>query len=245
MKYSKSHCALTYNNVLMDASIKGYMTINVEGRQLIAPNIKNVDVPGRNGDVVLSQQYPARDIIVHFLLQERNNYYFLERIKELTHYLHTDIDVPFGFEDEDGVRFGRLANIDDPPYDSNVGIGKFTIHCQDPFLYKELKTSSGVIPKLNYKKYPIKIESINITTTATNKVVIKNETRGTNIVLNGTFNNGDNLVVSKDNITVNNQNRMNWLDFVESEYQHFQAYAEDVISVNAGTLEINYRERIL
>lgn len=246
MANAKSHCALTYNGILIDAEIAGYMTVNVEGRQLIAPKVKTIEIPGRNGDVVLSQQYPARDLVVHFLLKERNNFLFLEKIKKLTELLQSNSDVPLSFYDEVGHRFGRLIDIEDPPYDSNFGMGKFTIHCADPFLYRDLKTTDSVIERLKYRKYPVKIDSITATIPSTTKVVIKNETRGTNIILNGQFNAGDKLVVTNESITVNGQNRLMWLDFVESEYQQFEVYSEDVITINSGAnLSIKYRERVL
>ena len=246
MANAKSHCALTYNGILIDAEIAGYMTVNVEGRQLIAPKIKTIEIPGRNGDVVLSQQYPARDLVVHFLLKERNNFLFLEKIKKLTELLQSNSDVPLSFYDEVGHRFGRLIDIEDPPYDSNFGMGKFTIHCADPFLYRDLKTTDSVIERLKYRKYPVKIDSITATIPSTTKVVIKNETRGTNIIFNGQFNAGDKLVVTNESITVNGQNRMMWLDFVESEYQQFHIYSEDRITITpTSPLNIKYWERVL
>lgn len=241
-----SHCALTYNGILLDTEIKDYMTINVEGRQLIAPNLNIKEVPGRNGDVPISQQYPARDIIVHFLISASRNYLFLEKIKKLTEILQSYDDVVFKFADEDGFRVGRLSSIDDPPYDSNVGMGKFIIHCGDPFLYRELKKSSGIIPRLQFRKYPVKIEAIKATLPATNKVVIRNVTRGTQIILNGIFNTNDELIIKKDSITVNGENKMMWLDFVESEYQHFEVYSEDEITITPNaTFNIEFRERVL
>lgn len=242
----KSHCALIFDGHDLDYEINNFMTVNVEGRQLFAPVVETVNIKGRDGDVIIGQRYPARDITVHFLLHETKNAFWLENIKRLTEILQTDSDVEFSFLDESGVRFGRVIDYDDPPYDQNMGMGKFTIHCSDPFLYSHIKKSTGKISRLKYRKYPVRVESITVTVPTAQKVVIKNITRGTSIILNGSFTEGQKLVITKDKITVNEQNRMMWLDFAESDYHGFKVYSEDEIVVSpSANIEIKYRERVL
>lgn len=161
--------------------------------------------------------------------------------------LQSNDDVRFYFDDELGVRYGQLFEFEDPPYDRNEGIGTFTIHCQDPFLYSEVKTCSGKIPDLNYDFYDVKIERIEVTIKAnTSKLVIRNITRGLSIILNGNFKTGDQVVVTPDTIAVNNQNRMAWLDYVESNYHDFVVFSEDEITTTPSQyLTIKYRERVL
>ena len=243
-RYSKS--ALTFNGYVLDGILRDYMTVNVEGRQLISPKLDTQLIKGRDGDVVLNQNYPPRDITVHFLLRAKNNYEFLKRIKELNSILMTNEDVEFSFDDEEGFRFGRVSEVDDPPYDSNVGIGKFTIHCQNPFIYSKSRISTGTIPKLEYKNYYVKIDSIELTTNTTSKIVVKNETRGTKIILNGSFSSGQKLFISEDKILLNGENKLMWLDFVESDFHAFKIFSQDRISVSGGNnLKIEYRERSL
>lgn len=240
-----SHCAITFNNHLLDAELKDFMTVNVEGRQLISKNLDTKKIPGRYGDIVLNGQYPARDITVHFLIRDKNNLMFLEQIKRLTEILHTEEEIKFSFADEDGFRKGIVSKVNDPPYDSNVGIGSFTIHCSDPFLYRELRNTKDVIPHLTHKKYDVKVEEIKVNLVSTKKIVIRNETRGTKIILNDNFTSG-NLVIKKDSITVNGQNKMMCLDFVESDYQNFKLFSGDKISVSPNMeFEIKFRERVL
>lgn len=239
-----SHCALTFDGHLLDEEIESFMTVNVEGRQLLSPNLDIVNVPGRNGDVILGGTYPAREITIHFMISDYRNAYFLEKIRRLNEILYTDKEVEFKFNDEDGYRIGRLSATDDPAYDSNVGFGKFTIHCADPFLYGHLRKSKGKIDRLKLKKYSVKIEEIKITASATQKLVITNKNKGTKIILNGDFNSGDEVIITKDKITVNGQNRMYWLDFVNSDYQNFELYSEDELMVSpSANFEISYRER--
>ena len=173
-----SHCALTFDGHLLDYEIESFMTVNVEGRQLLSPVLETVKVPGRNGDVIIGGSYPARNIIVHFMISDYKNAYFLEKIRRINEILYTDEEVEFSFHDEDGYRIGRLSATDDPAYDSNLGFGKFTIHCADPFLYGHLRKTKGKIDRLELKKYPVKIEEIKITAPATKKLVVTNKNTG-------------------------------------------------------------------
>lgn len=241
-----SHCALTYDGHLLDYEIESFMTVNVEGRQLLSSVLETVKVPGRNGDVIIGGSYPARNITVHFMISDYKNAYFLEKIRRINEILYTDEEVEFSFLDEDGYRIGRLSSTDDPAYDSNLGFGKFTIHCADPFLYGHLRKTKGKIDRLELKKYPVKIEEIKITAPTTNKLVVTNKNTGKKIILNGNFTAGNRIVITKDKITVNGQNRMAWLDFVNSDYQDFDLYSEDEIIISpSASYEISYRTRSL
>lgn len=242
-----SHCALSYNGIILDRYLDNYMTLNVEGRQLFSPSLETLKVPGRDGDIAISKNYPSRDIKVHFLMEAEKNEEWLKQIKVLNTLLQSKGDVEFYFDDELGYRYGQLSDIEDPPYDSNLGIGKFTIHCQDPFLYSEVKTSTGTIPDLEYDFYDVKIESIEVTmTTSASKLVVRNTSLGTKIILNGSFRSGDKVVITPSTITVNNQNKMMWLDYVESDYHEFKIYSKNKISTSpSASLKINYRERVL
>ena len=239
-----SHCALTFDGYLLDEEIESFMTVNVEGRQLLSRKLETINVPGRDGDIVIGGTYPYRDIVVHFMISDYRNAYFLEKIRRLNEILYTDEEVKFNFKDEDGYRIGRLSNVSDPAYDSNIGFGKFTIHCADPFMYGYLRKTNSKIDELKLKKYPVKIEEIKITAPGTNKLVVTNKNRGIKIILNGDFKDADEVIITKDKITVNGQNRMHWLDFVNSDYQNFELYSEDEIMVSpSANFEISYRER--
>lgn len=249
-----SHCALSYNGIILDRYLDNYMTLNVEGRQLFSPTLETLKVPGRDGDIAIGKNYPSRDIKVHFLMEAEKNEEWLKQIKVLNTLLQSEGDVEFFFDDELGYRYGQLSDIEDPPFDSNLGIGKFTIHCQDPFLYSDVKTSTGTMPDLEYDFYDVKIVSIESTINYNcKKVVIKNKTRGLKIVLNGDFKSGDKLVVTPDSIKVNKQNKMMWLDYVESDYHDFKVFSKDQISVGVvvgnttylPNMIIKYRERVL
>ena len=249
-----SHCALSFNGTNLDKRLKNYMTVNVEGRQLFSPRLNTVEVPGRDGDIVIDKTYPARDIKVYFLMYAENNEEWLKQIKELTNVLQSKEDIWFSFADEEGERHGQLSKFEDPPYDSNIGIGSFTLHCQDPFLYSDIKISSGDMPDLKYSYYNVKIESLAAKISSScNKVKISNDTKGLHIILNGGFNAGDNLVLYEDGIVRGNTNIVKYIDYLNSDYHNFKIYAKDRISVRVysgssvvyAPVHFRYRERIL
>lgn len=246
MKTELSHCALTFDGHLLDYEIESFMTVNVEGRQLLSPVLETVKIPGRDGDILIGGSFPPRNIIVHFMISDTKNTFFLEKIRRLNEILYTKEEAKFSFLDENGYRIGKVSNIEDPAYDSNLGFGKFTIHCADPFMYGRLRKTTGKIDILKLKKYPVKIEEIKITASATNKLVVTNKNKGTKIILNGSFVAGDEVIITKDKITVNGQNRMAWLDFVNSDYQNFNLYSEDEVIISpSANFEITYRERAI
>lgn len=243
---AKSRCAIEFDGVIIDNEIKDYMTINVEGRQLLTHTLDTAEIAGRVGDVITASNVPARNIKVYFLLKAGRNKEFLDKIKRLTEILYTNKEVKFRFNDEEGFRVGQVTDFEDPPYDQNVGIGSYTIHCSDPYVYFEERESSGKVPRLKYRKYPVKIESIRAGLKAGSKAIIRNKTQGTKIILNGSFRAGQELIITDEAITINGQNALTMLDYVESDYHDFKIYSEDeVMGVGLSGLEIHYRERAL
>lgn len=243
---AKSRCAIKFDGIIIDNEIKDYMTINVEGRQLLTHTLDTADIAGRVGDVITASKVPARDIKVYFLLKAGRNKEFLKKIKRLTEILYTQKEVKFRFNDEDGFRIGQVTSFEDPPYDQNTGIGSYTIHCSDPFIYFEERESTGKMPRLKYRKYPVKVESIEAKLNAGSKAIVRNKTQGTKIILNGSFTVGQELIITDEAITINGQNALTMLDYVESDYRDFKIYSEDeIIAEGLTDLKIKYREHAL
>ncbi|MDD7339799.1 MAG: phage tail family protein [Eubacteriales bacterium] len=240
---AKSRCAIEFDGIIIDNEIKDYMTINVEGRQLLTHTIDTADIAGRIGDVITGSKVPARDIKVYFLLKAGRNKEFLKKIKRLTEILYTNKEVKFRFNDEEGFRIGQVTSFEDPPYDQNTGIGSYIIHCSDPFIYFEERESTGKMPRLKYRKYPVKVESIRAGLKAGSKAIVRNVTQGTKIILNGSFTAGGKLVITDEAITIYGQNALTALDYVESDYHDFKIYSEDeIIAEGLTDLKIKYRE---
>lgn len=240
---AKSRCAIEFDGIIIDNEIKDYMTINIEGRQLLTHTLDTADIAGRIGDVITASKVPARDIKVYFLLKAGRNKEFLEKTKRLTEILYTQKEVKFRFNDEEGYRIGQVTSFDDPPYDQNIGIGSYTIHCTNPFIYFEERESSGKMPRLRHRKYPVKIESITAKLSQGTKAIIRNKTQGTKIILNGSFTAGQELIITDEAININGQNALTALDYVESDYHDFKVYSEDeIVAEGLSDLKIKYRE---
>ncbi len=243
---AKSRCAIEFDGIIIDNEIKDYMTINVEGRQLLTHTLDTAEIAGRVGDVITAAKVPARDIKVYFLLKAGRNKEFLKKIKRLTEILYTQKEVKFRFNDEEGYRIGQVTSFEDPPYDQNTGIGSYTIHCSNPFIYFEERESSGKMPRLKYRKYPVKIESITAKLNAGSKAIVRNVNQGTKIILNGNFTAGQELIITDEAININGQNALTMLDYVESDYHDFKVYSEDeIVAEGLSDLKIKYRERAL
>ena len=223
----------------------GYLTVNVEGRGLLAKEINSINIPGRDGDYILESKYPPREIKVYYYITADSHPEWLERMQKLNQVLQTNEDVEFYFQDENCKRYGRVIKTMDPPYDSHRGIGYFIIYCQDPWAYKSIKSFNGEIITSN--QYPVKIEEISFTVSnSTNLVKIINSTTGKKIILSGDFKSGDKVRITFDEIKVNERNRMNWLDPMVSDYHSFELYSGDKLIVNnAKELVVNYREKLI
>ncbi len=242
-----SPMAITFNGNVLDEEIKGYTTINVEGRSLMAPELSTFTVPGRDGDVVSTKQYPAKDIVVHFLLEEENHVYFMESLRRLNVLLQSKGAVPFSFYDEWGYRTGQVSAVNDPPYDQLAGVGSFTIHCSDPFMYGHMQSATDRMPPLK-SAFPVKIESIVVSVDPnTTSLVVRNVTTGKKIILTDLPKKAGELVITMDDITFDGENCMSALDFAHSDYHGFELHGDDVLEYEPTSVAavVTFRERVL
>jgi predicted phage tail component-like protein len=243
MDYSK-YCALTYNGVLLDDVIDGYMTINVDGRGIRSPSLNVVTVPGRNGSLVLSQQYPPIIMTVYFLLKAPDDKTFRAKLGQLHELLKSEDDVKFSFGDETGYRIGRLSDVSNPPYDQNQGVGSFTIYCQTPLLYMEDQqqefTGSVSISET------VQIIQLEVTLSSpAESLRISNRKDGSQLIVLDSFLEGDVVVVdfTSNTVTKNNSNISQKVDFTKSSFVDFK-YPEglELVLEPSATAKILYRE---
>ncbi len=233
---------LIFNDINLDDTIEDYTTIDVKGRGLFVRKINQISINGRDGEYITESKYPSRKVVVDFLIKSSNHIEYFKTIQKLNNILNSEKDVIFRITDEEGVRIGRVTEVIDPAL--NQGVGSFTIFCQNPFVFGNEKLSTN---KTIQSKYDLDVKIENITakiTKGTNKVILINETKGTKIILNGTFNQNDILEISKEKITLNKRNIKSYLDFVESDYHEFKLYNNNVVTISgADSLKIEYRER--
>lgn len=232
---------LIFNNINLDDTISDYTTLDVKGRGLFVRNINSISISGRDGEYITEGKYPGRKVIVDFLINSKNHLEYFKTMQQLNNSINSDKDVIFKVTDEEGYRLGRVTEVTDPAL--NKAVGSFTIFCQNPFAFGEkLKVDMTIKSKYSLD---VKIENIAAKiTNGTNKVILKNETKGTKIILNGNFSKDDILEISKEKILLNKKDIKSYLDFVESDYHDFKLFDNNVVTItNATNLQIEYRER--
>lgn len=232
---SRKYCAITYDGKKLDEIVPGYLTINVEGRGLLAPDLNTITIEGRDGDYVLNQDYKARDIKVYFLVKVKNNSERLEIIEKLDVYLKTDKDVEFSFEDQDGFWIGRYSDAQDINFDYFTGVGYFVLHCQNPYRHMPLIKYSSLTFTVEsdlYKK--LELYELKASVSDTKEVRLTNKTKGEVISLKNLPSLGD-LVISKKEITLNGKNIINKLDPSVSTWKNFRISSEDILTISGAS----------
>ncbi len=247
-----SSVAMNFNGEFLERLIPWYRTLNVGGRELIGVNVETAeDISGRDGDYILGQTLPSRTLTIEYKLETKNNSEFRYAFNKMNEILHTKEDVPILFIDEpDYTFYGRFNGFDDIPYNTNIITSNFTILCQDPYKYAQQKLITGNPIALGYIcPYGIVPDEIKVTIGQnTDKITIDNNTTGRHIVLDGEFTAGQELIIDIKNnkITLNGQNRMNYLDYVKSDFHNFLVHDRDTIQVNPDSkMALKIRGRLL
>lgn len=233
------------NGVLLDEVISGYTTANVENRYTIAPILETVEIPGRDGVVVLGQKYPPRNLVVHYVLKANNAKEFAERMKQLNKLIQTKGTVPFSFSDEGGFfREGRLSEQTAPPFDCFQGKGSFTMFCPEPFMFSPAKIatvadSSSIVGTVRMNEM-----TINIAQTSSS-LSLTNLTTGEQLRLNDSFVSGDVIKInfSTNSVTKNNTPIQDKVDFQKSTFKAFKFVLDMSLSLSGGaTGTFSYNE---
>ena len=253
-----SSVAISLNGRKLDTLIPHYRTISVTGRELIGYRISSLDdIPGRDGSLVLEKTLPPRIITVRFLISCPDSSEFRRAFNALNEELyraHIGGDSEITFDDEPDYYFiGTPGSVDEPPTNVNETIGQFSIYCWSPYKTKlePLEfTSSGTSLTIGNPSdgsiYPLKLDSISMTTVETDKVVVSNGKTGRKIILNREFLDGQTLKITPDGITLNGANITDSLDFVESDWHDFTIHLGDTINTTPTmSRTVKVRERLL
>lgn len=225
------YCSFTFNGKNLDTLIEGYTTINVDGRSVISPNLSLTTIEGRDGDIVNSKSYPAKNITIYFLIKAKNDKEYRSILSKMNLMLITREDVQFSFGDEIGYRTGQLVAIEAPPFNVNQGIGKIVIHCQKPLRFEEMKTFSGnpIRIKLN-DCIDTQLHRLSANVTSSAEVRFTNTKTGDVISLKNLELTG-NLIMSNDDININGHSVVKSLDFSVSTWKKFSWKNGDLIQV--------------
>lgn len=230
--------AMTFNGQAIEASIPGYRTLNVRGRETISDVLQLVDIPARNGAIETGRRLPARILTIEYKMQAEASDALQDAFRQLRALLEGPGTI--GFLDDPGiVYYGRLSDMSEVPSESNDVKGTFTMYCADPYKYMDpAQTKSGNPQTVVIEcPYQIKPEEIKITlTAAVTKIILDNNTTGRSIILNGSFVNGDVVRIKPGAITKNNQNIMANLDYLTSDFGQFLVKNGDVLKVTPTTV---------
>lgn len=242
----KKYCSLTFNNILLDEDIDGYMTINVEGRGLKSRKLETVEIKGKDGSYIEESTFNPNVLTVYFIIKAKNDKQKRKILDKLNLRLHTEEDVVFSFGDEVGYRIGRVENVNSVPFDKNQGIGSFDMYCQYPFRILNSVTSPASSQfTVNFPNvYKVEIEEIKVKPNNATEIRIRNSSNGDIISLKN-LDSQNEITITKDSITQNGKSIVNKLDWTVSKWKSFGIKDKDVLQVQGGTFNLKLRGLML
>lgn len=242
----KKYCSLTFNGVLLDKYIDGYMTINVEGRGLKPRKLETAEIKGRDGSFIEESTINPNLLTVYFLIKAENDKRKREILDKLNLRLHTEKDVVFSFGDEEGYRIGRVENVKSVEFDKNQGVGSFDIYCQYPFrILDSIENKASSQFTISYPSvYKVEIEEIKVTPNTTTEVRIRNDSNGDIISLKNLESQNE-ITITKDSIIQNGRSIVNKLDWTISKWKSFSIKNNDVLQFSGGIFTSKIRGLML
>lgn len=238
--------SISINGTSLEMTVTGFRTISVGGRELRSRNLTVDRISGRDGTLLRDSLLEPRDLDIEYMLQADSASDFRDKFNLLNSILQNkELIVTFADEPEyyyKGV-FNKATSV---PRGRNSIVSSFIIYCADPYKYKILTPLTGVnitIPESSTFPYAIKELKVIISSTRTN-FTISNQTTGRSIILLGEFKAGDILQIKNDRIYLNNQDIMNRLDFVNTDWKNFTLSKKDKISCGQ-TMTLTLLERAL
>lgn len=241
-----------FNGIVLDDTIQGFKTINVEGRTLIGRKNEKRKVPGADGEFLTSSTLDSRPIVVKYLLENTNSNY-RDNFNKLNMLLHSDEPKILKFTDEPDYYFKAIIDsVDDIEETSNSVVSTFTFLCIDPHKYKEVDKDAGVssvtITKIPNNRNGFTPELIKvIVNSVSDKIIIKNQTTAKKIIINNSFAVGDVLEIdlNKDYpLKLNATVRSELIDFVESDFDFTVKQGDVITCSNSRVLEVHTKERM-
>ena len=238
--------------------IIGYRTLSASGRELHGVRLETAGtILGRAGTIITGESLDPRIIKVNYILQAETPEEFRNKYNALNLLLRpSNKNATLQFEDEPTkVFYGRLADAEIPEPGKLTVISSFDLICEDPYKYDLTPATftgnpTTIYSDLEYENIPELID-VTLNEAATN-VEIYNMDTGRKIVLNGNYEAGAVIqirIADKEmhrRLTVNGQNRMQDLDYIQTSWMNFTVHQGDRISVTpASTVSVTIRKRWL
>lgn len=127
--------ALRINGEWLEDIVPGYRTLYTTGRGTFTAALETEAVGSADGEVIKSRRYPAREIVVTYLLCGKTSAELQARFGLLSEALAVR-DAELVFNDEQEKYYtGTPSGMDEPSEGALVTTGSFTLLCADPFKY--------------------------------------------------------------------------------------------------------------
>lgn len=246
--------SFTFGGLNPTSTMPGFEVLTVQGRELLSDEIDYSTTEERDGGVITAHSLPVRILTIQYRLTATSNEECRDNFNKLNAFLRQGgkVDRAIVFSDEPNATFyGRYNTAEEAPADRNTLVSSFTILCVDPYKYvlQEIKTGTQNVTMGNEIPYPTKPTRIKLTPTGTiSKVVVTNTSTGKKIVLNGSYlaNGVIEIKIPENTILVSGENRMQDLDYIESDFHKFLISSGNIISVSPSmAIEVTVRSRWL
>lgn len=250
IKTALSSCALKVDEIVIDETISGYRTLNVEGRETLS-NTLDMEALRYRG-VIRETGLPSRTIKVQYQLIADTSTELLKKFKLLRKCLTTrdyfnQNGFVFSFDDESASYYGYLSSMEAPEANSTQIVSSFTLICPEPWKLGELKITSGDVPIDTF--YPTVPELIQVEITEpTNTLEIKSgEYNITFDPEKTTLSRGDVVkIFPQEGLVFVGDKRSEHLISLTSDFQNFEIFREQTVTVSGlHVLSVLMRERWL
>lgn len=186
----------------IESMVDGYMTANVENRELMSPSVTLDQNDVIDGAHLTNKRFGSREITITYVLRANSDRDFRLAFNRLNAILQSKEPFDFYFYDETEYYYtGVVSSADSVKTGTNQVISKFTITCLDPYKKSvELKSITG---KGHFKfedfnlLYSVKPEKIvfDFTGSSSATYIQDGTDRNNEIIIVGQFGSGDQIAV--------------------------------------------------
>lgn len=235
----QSDVAITYDGVVIDEEIEGYMTLMVRNREVSGNIIDTVDT--NYGVMSTHQRMSVEPLEVDFIIKGKNDAEYHRQFERLMKTLDKKEDVAISFADDEAIFFGRLGEFGDVDENINNQVtGTFSLFRETPFKYSEEKTTGETVAETNRDLEIFEIElSTDVVIDGTE---ISNGEQTIRII--ESYNSSDSVVLDlREGKAWKNGERFDYAIAIDSDFENFEIKSGDVLSISNGSMEVRYRER--
>jgi len=172
--------AVSFDDSVLDQTVKGFRTLYVTGRQSIPIELSEVNLSAIDGSRFRKKRYKPRSIVVGYQIKADTAEELVKTYDQLLFYLSGNQKKVQFADDRSRHYIGTVSELADPPAGRLFFNSEFTIYCADPFKYSDddftadgTNGSVSFLYKGTYKAYPEFIFTLN---SVTSEIVLYNGT---------------------------------------------------------------------